>query len=65
VGFRPASRDNAPILGPSSAPGVVMAAGHYRHGILLTPVTAEELARTILDGSVSRWLEPFLPDRFH
>jgi glycine oxidase len=65
VGFRPASRDNAPILGPSSAPGVTMAAGHYRHGILLTPVTAEEIARTILDGSVSRWLEPFLPDRFH
>ncbi len=64
TGFRPASRDHAPVLGPSAAPGIVMATGHYRHGILLTPVTAEEIARCILDDTVSPWLEPFLPTRF-
>jgi glycine oxidase len=64
TGFRPASRDNAPLLGPASDPGVVVATGHYRHGILLTPVTAQEVARYLLDGTVSKWMEPFLPSRF-
>jgi len=63
TGFRPASRDNAPVLGPV-APGIVAATGHYRHGILLTPVTATEVARYILEGTLSSWLEPFLPSRF-
>jgi glycine oxidase len=63
TGFRPASRDNAPVLGPV-APGVVAATGHFRHGILLTPVTAQEVARYVLDGEVSEWIEPFLPSRF-
>jgi glycine oxidase len=63
AGFRPASRDHAPLLGPA-APGVVAATGHYRHGILLTPVTAQEVARYVIDGDVSEWIEPFLPSRF-
>src|SRR5207244_3319972 len=40
VGFRPGSRDDAPILGPSGVAGLVLATGHHRHGIRLTPVTA-------------------------
>ena len=64
AGLRPASRDHAPILGATDAPGVVMATGHYRHGILLTPVTAQEIARLIVDGETSRWIEPFSPTRF-
>jgi len=64
AGLRPASRDHAPLLGPSSAPGIHMATGHYRHGILLTPVTAEEMARQLRTGETSAWLEPFLPTRF-
>jgi glycine oxidase len=64
VGFRPASRDHAPLLGPTAAPGIVVATGHFRHGILLTPVTAQEVARYVLDGTVSEWIEPFLPTRF-
>lgn len=64
AGLRPASRDHAPILGLTDAPGVVMATGHYRHGILLTPVTAQEIARLIVDGETSRWIEPFSPTRF-
>jgi len=64
AGLRPASRDHAPLLGPSSAPGVLMATGHYRHGILLTPITAEEMARRIRTGETSDWLRPFSPRRF-
>ena len=64
AGLRPAARDNAPLLGASALPGVVLATGHYRHGILLAPVTAQEVARFVLEGETSRWLQPFLPTRF-
>lgn len=64
AGLRPASRDHAPVLGASSAPGVYFATGHYRHGILMAPVTAEELARLLLRGETSPWIEPFSPVRF-
>lgn len=64
AGLRPASRDHAPLVGPTRAPGVHMATGHYRHGVLLTPVTAEEMARLIQTGETSAWIEPFSPTRF-
>ena len=48
VGFRPGSRDDAPMLGPSGIDGLVLATGHHRNGILLTPVTAEAVARYVL-----------------
>lgn len=65
AGLRPASRDHAPVLGAAPAPGVVYATGHYRHGVLLTPVTAQEIARLVRTGETSRWLEPFSPCRFN
>ena len=64
AGLRPATRDHAPLLGETTARGVVMATGHYRHGILLTPITAEEIARLIRTGETSDWLQPFSPRRF-
>lgn len=64
AGLRPATRDHAPLLGTTTAPGVLMATGHYRHGILLTPVTAEEMARLIRTGETSDWIQPFSPVRF-
>ena len=64
AGLRPASRDHAPLLGETAAPGIIMATGHYRHGILLTPITAEEIARLIRTGETSGWLKPFSPLRF-
>ena len=64
AGLRPASRDHAPLLGKTAAPEVTMATGHYRHGILLTPVTAEEIANLVQTGETSSWLEPFSPTRF-
>jgi len=64
AGLRPASRDHAPLLGATTAPGIVMATGHYRHGVLLTPVTAEEVATLVRSGETSSWIEPFAPTRF-
>ena len=40
AGLRPATPDNLPALGPGAIRGLHWAVGHYRHGILLTPITA-------------------------
>ena len=41
AGLRPGSRDGLPLLGPWPEPPLWVASGHYRNGILLTPVTAD------------------------
>ena len=60
VGFRPGSRDDAPMLGPSGVDRLVIATGHHRNGILLTPVTARAISR-ILTGDVDEAIRPFAP----
>ena len=64
VGFRPGSRDDAPMLGPSGLDGLVVATGHHRNGILLTPVTAHAISRYILSGRLPDSLRLFTPERF-
>ena len=64
VGFRPGSRDDAPMLGPSGVDGLVLATGHHRNGILLTPVTADTVSRFILSDEVDEAIRPFAVDRF-
>ena len=64
TGLRPGSRDNAPILGETSVENLIMATGHYRNGILLTPVTAREIASLILTGEDSETIAPFQLSRF-
>lgn len=64
VGFRPGSRDDAPMLGPSGLDGLVIATGHHRNGILLTPVTAAMVSDYILSGRLPEILRPFSPERF-
>jgi glycine oxidase len=64
VGHRPTSRDDAPILGPTPVDGLVMATGHHRNGILLTPVTADAVSHYILSGKVMPAIEPFSITRF-
>jgi glycine oxidase len=62
AGLRPATPDNAPVLGrPAELDGLVWATGHHRNGILLAPVTGEIVAG-ILDGEAAP--EPFAPGRF-
>jgi glycine oxidase len=60
---RPGSPDDAPLLGLSGVDGLIVATGHYRNGILLTPVTADEIARLVVDGEASELIAPFDPRR--
>jgi glycine oxidase len=64
TGLRPATPDNAPVIGPSALDGLVLATGHYRNGVLLTPVTADGIADLIAGGSLPDALAPFTPARF-
>jgi glycine oxidase len=64
VGFRPGSRDDAPILGPSAIDRLVMATGHHRNGILLTPITADSISAYLLTGRLPASVRPFTPERF-
>ncbi len=65
VGFRPGTPDNAPVLGAlPDRPGVLVASGHHRHGIVLTPVTADLVADLVTTGTPDAMLAPFTPDRF-
>ena len=64
VGLRPGSPDNAPMLGPAGPEGLVVATGHYRNGILLTPVTADAIAELLASGQVPELIAPFGPGRF-
>lgn len=61
---RPGTPDNAPILGASTMPGLVLACGHYRNGVLLTPVTADALAELVVTGALPELAMPFTLDRF-
>lgn len=38
---RPGTPDNLPLVGPTDVPGLHLAAGHYRNGVLLAPITAD------------------------
>jgi glycine oxidase len=64
VGFRPGSRDDAPMLGPSGVDRLVVATGHHRNGILLTPLTAHAVSGYVLTGRLSDAVAPFTPERF-
>ncbi len=64
AGFRPGSRDNAPMMGESSVAGVFMATGHHRNGILFTPATATYMSQLLLEGTVADAIKPFSPQRF-
>jgi glycine oxidase len=62
--WRPGTPDNAPLLGPGPLPGLVLATGHHRNGVLLTPVTAEVTAELLATGTVPELAAPFTADRF-
>jgi glycine oxidase len=64
AGLRPGSPDNAPLLGPTGLDGLLVASGHYRNGILLTPVTADAICELLTSGQVPAAIAPFSPRRF-
>ncbi len=64
AGLRPDSPDHLPILGPTDVEGLLMATGHFRSGILLTPITARLVREWITEQRVSMDWDRFSPLRF-
>ena len=62
AGLRPASPDGMPLLGKSTLPGLFIASGQYRNGILFAPSVAEILSRSVLEQSPGP--KAFDPRRF-
>jgi glycine oxidase len=65
AGLRPAAPDRYPIIG--DAPGIeglFVATAHYRHGVLLGPLTGRRVADHILTGAPLGMLEPLGLERF-
>ncbi|HEY5720605.1 MAG TPA: FAD-dependent oxidoreductase, partial [Gammaproteobacteria bacterium] len=61
AGLRPASLDHAPLLGAGPYDGLYFAAGHYRNGILLTPITGEVIRDLVLGRAPAVDIAPFAP----
>ena len=64
AGLRPGTPDDLPILGATSTPGYFAATGHFRDGILLSPVTAHVMAQLVTGLKPELDLTPFSAARF-
>jgi glycine oxidase len=64
AGLRPDSPDHLPILGPADIDGLLIATGHFRSGILLTPITARVIREWVTEQHESVGWERFSPLRF-
>ncbi len=62
-GYRPATPDEWPLLGPGPAENLILATGHYRNGILLAPITAHLISQAI-QGKAAPLLKAFSWERF-
>ncbi|CAN7262032.1 glycine oxidase ThiO [Paenibacillus sp. LjRoot56] len=71
-GLRPQTGDGLPYIGKvPTVKGLYTACGHYRNGILLSPITGRVLADLIVggdgtgeqgDSTIAPWLDAFSPD---
>jgi glycine oxidase len=59
AGLRPCTDDHHPVLGAGPLGGLFLATGHFRNGILLTPITAQVIAQAILGQKTTVDLAPF------
>jgi glycine oxidase len=64
AGLRPGTPDNAPVLGPAGLPGLVLATGHFRGGVLLAPITAEVVTEYLFTERMPAVAAPFTMTRF-
>jgi glycine oxidase len=64
AGLRPATPDNAPLIGRGEVDGLLVATGHFRNGVLQAPVTADCVAALLAGESPPIDLDPFSPRRF-
>jgi glycine oxidase len=64
AGLRPGTPDNGPVVGRCGPAGLLMATGHYRNGILMSPVTADAAVALLAGQAPAPEWEPFTPQRF-
>jgi glycine oxidase len=64
AGLRPGTPDNAPVIGPGKLPGLALATGHFRSGVLLAPVTADIMADFLEAQRIPSLALPFTAQRF-
>ncbi len=64
AGLRPGTPDNGPVVGGCGVEGLLMATGHYRNGILMSPVTADAIVACLTGQPPAPEWEPFTPERF-
>jgi glycine oxidase len=64
AGLRPGTTDNGPAVGQAGPGGLIVAGGHYRNGILLSPVTADAVVAWLTGQRPAAEWEPFSPQRF-
>ena len=64
AGLRPDTPDHLPVLGYGKLDNFILATGHFRHGILLAPITAQQISQLVLTRSTSLSLEAYRPTRF-
>lgn len=64
AGLRPGTPDNLPLVGPTALPGLVLATGHFRHGVLQAPLAAEAVAHTVRTGALPAGVDAADPRRF-
>jgi glycine oxidase len=57
--FRPFTGDGRPRIGATALRGLVLATGHFRNGILLSPITAEIVEAVVTESALPPELEPF------
>lgn len=62
--LRPASMDNLPLVGPTGTRGLVLAVGHGRDGVLLTPLTTEVVVGCVLGTPLPDEATSLHPERF-
>jgi len=64
AGLRPGTPDNGPVVGRCGPDGLLLATGHYRNGILMSPVTADAAVALLAGRAPAPEWEPFTPQRF-
>jgi glycine oxidase len=65
AGLRPGSPDGLPLVGlVEGMPGLVLAVGHHRNGILLGPMTGVLVKQLLVDRVPSPHLDMLRPERF-
>jgi len=64
AGLRPGSPDDLPLIGPTETPGIFVASGHFRNGILLAPITAQIVADLVTGKALNIDVTAFSPGRF-